>query len=507
VGELGSARVGHRLQAAFGLAGLQLRGRDVDARAARQDAVIEVAEQVHRLGSGRLRARELAGDRGDPGFSGKRPAEYLPVARQPRGLDGALALFETGAQSAGDFVGVGEADRHRRRELPLSHSARDGNAAAKVADRLLVALGKVLREAQVVGTVEAQRERVVAERVETPRRLRRSILRGTDVAEAQLGEADEALGDDRQRGLVAPHRGLQAALGPGAHRGEVAVVERIGGQLDLEVGGNGRVGIGDVVQRGDQPAVRRLVTAEQVLAHRAAGDQPRPQRCERIVGRGQFQGAGQRRERLVEQARRRLALGQRDQQPQPLARTRDVLWQQPQRSAVPARSRSGRTRGGGCARADQDADRRDVARLRAALQVMSASGQRPSVLLERARRPRVGAQAPALRGGVIDRAAHQRMTEAIAPRNVGGRQQRGVEQDVERGQRRLLREAGSGDRDVEADRIADDGARTHEALGVLGQGANLLVEGQRNAARHIARRDRRGCRGARELLEVERVAA
>ena len=247
-----------------------------------------------------------------------------------------------------------------------------------------------------------------------------------------------------------------------------------------------------MVQRGDQPAVRGLVAAEQVLAHRAAGDQPRAQRRERLVGGDQLQRAGQRRERVGEQAGRRLALGQRDEQAEPLARAPGVLGQQPQRGGVPAGGRGRRARGGGRARAEQHADRLGVARLRAALQVVSPSDQRSSLLLQRLRRAGVGAQAPALGGRVVDGAPHERMAEAVAARDVGRRQQRGAEQDVEGRERRRLLQAGGGDRHVEAHRIADDGARAHEPLGVLGQAAHLLVERERDAARDVAGRDRPG---------------
>jgi hypothetical protein len=60
-------------------------------------------------------------------------------------------------------------DRHRDHELALARCSRHRDAAAEVADRVVVALAEELREAEVVGGVQATRQRAVVERVQTRR--------------------------------------------------------------------------------------------------------------------------------------------------------------------------------------------------------------------------------------------------------------------------------------------------------------------------------------------------
>ena len=276
--ELRAAGIRHRLQAPLWLAGLELGRGHVHAGRAREHALIQVAEQLDGLGARSASARQLAGDRRDPRLGGQRPTQNLAVARQPSGLDGRLGLIETEARTAGHLVRVREADRHRRRELPLPRSPRDGDAAAQMADRILIALGEILGEPEVVGGVEPQNDGVVPERVQPHGGRGRRGLRRGDPAKSELGEAHQALGDDRQRRLAERDRGVQAALRPRVHRREVAVIQSVGGQLDLEVRGDHGPRIGDVLERGHEPAVGGLVAAEQVLAHGAAGDQSGAQR-------------------------------------------------------------------------------------------------------------------------------------------------------------------------------------------------------------------------------------
>ena len=88
----------------------------------------------------------------------------LPHSRA--GLDRGLGGVERLGEPPADLQRVREADHHRDHELALAGRARDRDAAAQVADRVVVALAEELGEAEVVGRVEAAGERAVVERVE-----------------------------------------------------------------------------------------------------------------------------------------------------------------------------------------------------------------------------------------------------------------------------------------------------------------------------------------------------
>ena len=120
---------------------------------------------------------------------------------------------------------------------------------------------------------------------------------------------------------------------------------------------------------------------------------------------------------------------------------------------------------------------------------------------------------PRLAGAVVDRAAHERMAEAIAARDVGRAGHARRQQLVDRGQRLVVVELGGGGREVEVERVAGDRRAPRQPPGALAQRRDLLLERARHRRRHAdasgsaspATRGRRGL--ARELLEVERVAA
>ena len=92
---------------------------------------------------------------------------------------------------------VREADEHRQLELA-------GDGAAPVADRVLVALAHVLREAEVVAGVG---EPLVARGVDQRRRFRERLLGGAELAVHAVGEREQR----PRRGVVGLDRG--GALG------------------------------------------------------------------------------------------------------------------------------------------------------------------------------------------------------------------------------------------------------------------------------------------------------
>ena len=143
------------------------------------------------------------------------------------------------------------------------------------------------------------------------------------------------------------------AAGPLDGAREVAVVERVGGELDLEVAG--RVGVADLGQRAEQPGVGGGVAAEQVLAHRAAGDEPRAHRGE--LGADQREAVVERLQCAFELAGRGERLGEADEQLEPARQRLGRLREQPQRGGEAVGGGGGRAGGGVAAGLDQDADR------------------------------------------------------------------------------------------------------------------------------------------------------
>ena len=178
------------------------------------------------------------------------------------------------------------------------------------------------------------------------------------------------------------------------------------------------------------------MVAEQVLAHRAGGDQADPQ-----VGQvDQREGLDERVERALEAAGGGERAGERDEQAEPpagvdvrvMAADRDDAdgrgpvaarrrAQQPQRGLEPARGDRRGARGGLVAGLLEHRGGRLVAHPRRALDVVGARRQGAGPVGERRRGTRVGLQPPRLAGPVVDRAADERMAEAVAPRHVGRR--------------------------------------------------------------------------------------
>ena len=106
------------------------------------------------------------------------------------------------------------------------------------------------------------------------------------------------------------------------------------------------------------------------------------------------------------------------------------------------------------------------------------------------------------------------MPEAQPPRHVGRPDQVAVEQHVERVQRRVAGLLGDDDREVELERLPDQRARLEQPARGRRQAVELDRERRDHRGRHRevvrsrpAARPGLGVAGARELLQVERVAA
>ena len=154
-----------------------------------------------------------------------------------------------------------------------------------------------------------------------------------------------------------------------------------------------------------------------------------------------------------------------------------------------------------------------VAHARRALDVMRARRERARAVGERGRGARVRLQPPGLAGAVIDGAPHERMAEAVAPRDVGRPGDVRGQQVVDRRQRLLLAQPGGRRGEVEVERLARHRRAPAEPLRALAQPPDLLPERGCDGGRHPDRiavlglMAGRGRGRARELLEVERVAA
>ena len=203
--ELGRAGDMRLLEASLGPARLEEDHRGMGVRAQRDDAVVEARDQRDSLLRGRVGALEVSGHRRDPALGHQRPRRQLAVAREPRGLDGALGGVERLRQPAADLERVRQPDHHRHDELALPGGARDRDAAAQVADRLVVVLAEELGEAEVVGGLEPARQRRVGQRVEGRGGLRARRLGGVDVALRVAREAQQ-----RGRGHGRERRGRRA---------------------------------------------------------------------------------------------------------------------------------------------------------------------------------------------------------------------------------------------------------------------------------------------------------
>ena len=97
-------------------------------RGAREHAVVEPVEQRDRLLAGGARMVDVA-DRGrHPRVGDERPADQLPVARQPRGFERRVGRLGGLEQPPAGLERVREPDLHRHHELALAAGAATGRS-------------------------------------------------------------------------------------------------------------------------------------------------------------------------------------------------------------------------------------------------------------------------------------------------------------------------------------------------------------------------------------------
>ena len=259
-------------------------------------------------------------------------------------------------------------------------------------------------------------------------------------------------------------------------RGEVAVVERVHGQLGLQRARGRAAAVGQLGERAGEAVVGGAVAAEQVLARGAGGDQPGAHLGE--LRRDPAQQVLQRLQRLLQPAGRGQRGGQRQEELE--AALPVVGRQQAQGGGVPARRLGGRGRRGRVAGLGEHGGGRDVAGRGAALEVVRARGQRSARALQRRRGPRVGGEPPALPRRRVGRAAHDGMAEAVAARDARGGDEAAPDQLVERGEDGVARHLAGRRGEVELGRVAGHRRALEQPPRGLAQPADLLPERRRH---------------------------
>ena len=248
-----------------------------------------------------------------------------------------------------------------------------------------------------------------------------------------------------------------------------------------------------------RPSHHSALASATVSASRCSRE-AEPQRVEQRVARGRRVAGG------------RLRVGEPRLHPGSALALLGPLGEQAQRGGLEA-GRGGRRGGLQLARRRRRAARSPARRRRrAACSTWWARATTPAPsALERPRRAGVRAQPPAAGRRHVDRVADERVAEGEAPRRAGRPHERARQQLVERAQRGCLGELGDlgGETRARTDRRRP---RPRRAAGApRARGPPARPPGRRRPRPGRSVRGRRAAAGAgahaRELLEVERVAA
>ena len=229
------------------------------------------------------------------------------------------------------------------RDLGLPGGLRDGQPAFGVAAGIGEAVEVELGRGEIGQRVEPQGQLLVGHRIDQRRGLVTACLRLGLAAHKRerAGHGGRARGD---QGRVAEGLGgAEGAPGRGPHGRVVLAIEVPRGQMQEQLDGLHRRGLGQPVERRGEPVMRLAVVAEQLLDSGTRTDEGDAQRL-RVAGR-ELDALQQRRTGLLEAARGRLGAGQRHQQLHPFARGRG-RGQQAERYLEPLR-RAGRCPLGG----------------------------------------------------------------------------------------------------------------------------------------------------------------
>ena len=449
-------------------------------------------------------------------LTGSRPAPGR--CRQPRGLDGAVEELGRLGQSARRISDGAEHGDEQREQVALAGRAADREGPLRRAGAPPRRRSRYSSAPARCATASSRaRQLLVGQRVDerggAPRRCA-AARRWPPVSAARRARATPR--PPRQRGSSSRPPPRAPAPPSRASPSYSTPVEGVRASSIISATALRRV------------AVRSRSSAP---ARRSCASSCRPSRCstpaQATISRTRCAASPARRREALEQrgvrCRRtgrsrpaRRASG--EQELDPLVGGRG-LGQEPQRGAEPAAGARRGARRGGVARRRAGPPRR---RCRPAGRSARRGGRarrparRARPAQSRARSCAASRQPPG--GRVVDRAAHERVAEAEAPRDVG-RRARGPAAATRRARPTavVLREPGRRCRELEVERVAGHRRARRAACASSGDSSGELLgqrRGHHRAAPRSADADRRAARPpapaagrARELLEVERVAA
>ena len=364
---------------------------------------------------GAERDRHVAGRERRERAAEQVPAQRLRVARQARGLDGAVEQRGRVRHPPGDVQDVAEDGDEDRGDLALAGDLRDGQPALRVRSGRRVAVQVELGRREVRERVQAQADLLVGHRVDERRRRGAVPTRLRDGGEDRGRECEHGRARGRERGHVELGRRAQRAHPPRPHRLVVDAVEVADGEQDHELDRLRRRRARPAVERCREPRARGLVMTEELLEARARADEPDARAVLR-VGR-QRDALQEGRPAVLEPPGRRVRPGERGQQLDPVAGSR-VLRQEPECDPEPARGALRRAPRRREPRLPQHRDGLQVAGPGGVLDVVRPCGRRRTAGRQRAGGAFVRAQAGAERARPVDGAADERVAEAEAPRDV-----------------------------------------------------------------------------------------
>ncbi len=208
--------------------------------------------------------------RGDEGAVKEVPGEQLAVPREPRAFDRAVEQFGRLAEMPAHHEDNRQGLREHRQQLSLPGGARDAQTTLAVRGRLVEAIQIHLRGAEKSHRLEADGELGVGHGVDQGSRSSAMDRGLVHHLRECAGESDRGRRRCGQRPVLQRLRDLERALTPFARL--AVLLPEVGAEreVDHERPGLQRRRVVEVLERAQQPGVRLLVPAEQLL-HAGAG--------------------------------------------------------------------------------------------------------------------------------------------------------------------------------------------------------------------------------------------
>ena len=350
-----------------------------------------------------------------------RPAEEIPgqrlgVVGEARRLDRGVQLHDGLVELASDEPGKPEDGVGVPEELTLSGRASDGQHTLRMCLGLREVVEEELRAGEIRCCVETEREFLIGEGVHERGGLETLGLRGRARHAQAAREREGGDGCRGERRILEPPRGLNRLGRPSPCRLVVDAVEGVDDELDHEGDGLRRAPVPKAVEGTGEAVMRGVVLAEQALDPGAACGEPCSE-IDRLV-RHDRQALLQRAMAVLIAADRSQRFGAGEEEFDALF-ARRALGEQAKCRLVPAR-RARRCAVCGCVAGRPECrDGGRVALCGRALDVVGARGCRRAAGRQQLGAAFVRAEAPAARCRLVDRSAHERVTEPKASRDVG----------------------------------------------------------------------------------------